>query len=313
MAKTSPKTAAQTSAKPRKGAAQPAHGPTHAPRGSLFELETLPDEIIQGALTSGGYPYDKKMKAKRYDKELLALQIELLKFQAHVRDKGERLVVVFEGRDAAGKGGTIHRITQHLNPRSVRVVALAKPTEAEHGQWYFQRYIQHLPTKGEIVLFDRSWYNRAGVERVMGFCTKQETNDFLDDAPRFERMLVDSGITLVKFWLDVGKEMQIVRLHARMRDPLKRWKLSPIDFESQTKWDDYSKAADKMFEATHTDDAPWTVVRANDKRRTRLGVIRTLLNQIDYDGRDEDVVGEADPAIVLPASKFSLRAQDRKG
>jgi len=256
------------------------------------------------AYTSGDYPYEKKPKRKVYDRELRDLQIELLKLQEWVKHSGERIVVVFEGRDAAGKGGTIHRVVQHLNPRFVRVVALGTPTDIERAQWYFQRYIAHLPHKGEIVLFDRSWYNRAVIEPVMGFCSPQETAHFLGQAPIFEKMLVDDGIRLFKIWLDIGREMQLKRLHDRHVDPLKRWKLSPVDLAAPSRWDAITAARTAMIVATHTAAAPWTVARANDKMRARLGVIRHLLAHIPYAGRDDAIVGVPDPAIMVDGRAF---------
>jgi len=263
-----------------------------------IDAKDLPREVVEKALESGGYPYDKRMKRKQYEKELRDLQIELLKLQTWARESGARIVVVFEGRDSAGKGGTIHRFTQHLNPRSARVAALPKPSEVEAGEWYFQRYVAHLPTAGEIVFFDRSWYNRAVVEPVMGFCTAEETERFLEDAPVFERMLVDNGILLFKLWLTIGREMQVTRLFSRRHDPLKRWKLSPIDYDGLPRWDAYGEAAERMIRSTDRDAAPWTVIRANDKRRLRLAALRAVLDNIDYKGRDEEAVGEQDRKLV---------------
>lgn len=267
---------------------------------SLYSLDVdaLDPRIEERALTSGGFPYDEKMKEKRYLKRLRLLQIELLKVQGWARRNGEKMVLVFEGRDAAGKGGTIKRYMEHLNPRHAHVVALAKPTEAERGQWYFQRYVEHLPTAGDMSLFDRSWYNRAGVERVMGFCTHDEVVDFFKEAPAFEHMLVRSDIKLFKFWLTVGREEQLRRFHRRKSDPLKKWKLSPIDFASVGKWNEYTKARREMFDFTHTEHAPWTVIRSNDKKRARLNCIRVFLSSIDYEGKDESAIGEIDPHIV---------------
>ena len=222
------------------------------------------------------------MKRKEYEKLLVDLQIELLMLQRWVIKEGKKIVVIFEGRDAAGKGGTIGRIMQHLNPRSARTVALAKPTEKEQGQWYFERYVKRLPTKGEIVLFDRSWYNRAGVERVMGFCTEEEYQEFLRAAPQFEQMLINADIHLVKYWLDVGKKEQKRRFEARAKDPLKQWKLSPMDLESRVHWEDYTRAKEEMFDRTHTEEAPWWVVQAVDKKRARLNMISHLLSQVEY-------------------------------
>lgn len=264
----------------------------------------LPKSIREAAITSGGYPYDKRLRRKTYEKELLLLQVELLKLQTWIREKGERLVILFEGRDAAGKGSTIKRFMAHLNPRHARAIALPKPTEIERGQWYFQRYIAHLPTRGDMVLFDRSWYNRAGVERVMGFCTPAETAKFLRDAPEFEAGLIRDGIRLYKFWLTIGREMQIKRLHDRRHNPLKRWKLSEIDLAALSKWDAYTEARDDLFRYTHTDVTPWWVVRANDKRRARLNCIRKVLSEFDYTDKDEKVVGAPDPLILGSGPEF---------
>mgnify|MGYP000268301898 CR=1 FL=1 len=271
-----------------------------------FDLENpkLPDWIDDGALASGGYPYDDKMDTDDYEEELRLLQIELLKLQAHAREDGMRLVVLFEGRDSAGKGGTISRFTQHLNPRHARVVALAKPNEQEIGEWYFQRYVRQLPTKGDIALFDRSWYNRAGVERVMGFCTPEQTEHFLGEVPTFERMLVDDGVILIKIWLNIGREMQMKRFHKRRHDPLKQWKISKIDLAAIDKFDAYTLARDEMLARTHTEHAPWTVIRANDKKRTRLNALRVVLSHCRYAQKHIETVGLPDPKIVLPAPAF---------
>jgi polyphosphate kinase len=276
---------------------------------AAFKIDApdLSPVIKSAAFRSGDYPYDGKLDEDDYARELLALQIELLKVQDWVRTEGERVVVVFEGRDASGKGGAIQRLTQHLNPRMVRHVALARPTETEQGQWYFQRYIAELPTRGEIVLFDRSWYNRAGVERVMGFCTPEETEHFLHEVPIFEAQLVRDGIHLIKIYLNVGHAMQLKRLHARYADPLKRWKLSPVDFKAVGLWAAYSDALDEMIEKSDTPDAPWAIVKANDKLRTRLAVLRQVLLDLPYPDKDEDLVGAVDRAIVLSAEAFLKR------
>jgi len=247
------------------------------------------------------FPYDERLQRKKYDKEKRRLQIELLKLQRHVKAVGGRLVIVFEGRDAAGKGGTIRRFTENLNPRGARIVALEKPTDHEQSEWYLQRYITHLPAAGEIVMFDRSWYNRAGVERVMGFCSPDESLEFLREAPEFERMLARDGITLIKFWFSVTRAEQLRRFVNRQLDPVKRWKLSPVDLASLDKWDDYTEAKEAMFFLTDLADAPWTVVKSNDKRRARLEAMRYVLNRVDYDGRNDDLVGQPDPMIVGPA------------
>ena len=264
----------------------------------------LPAEIEKAALASGGYPYDKRLKRKPYEKELGRLQSELLKLQDHVRAKGERIVALFEGRDAAGKGGTIARFLEHMNTRHARAVALNKPSDVERGQWYFQRYIAHLPTAGDIVFFDRSWYNRAGVERVMGFCSADEVANFLRDVPDFEELLVRDGVKLFKFYLTLGREMQLERFHERRHDPLKRWKLSPIDLAAIAKWDDYTRAQVEMFRYTHTASCPWTVVRANNQRRARLEAIRAMLCALDYKGKDRKLVGKPDPLIVGSGPEF---------
>lgn len=269
----------------------------------------LPPEIRAAALASGGYPYDGCLPAKAYEKDLRALQIELLKLQAWAREAGERIVIAFEGRDAAGKGGVIKRFMQHLNPRHARAVALSQPTETERGQWYFQRYITHFPTAGDIVLFERSWYNRAGVERVMGFCSTEEAQKFLREAPEFESALARDGLRLFKFWMSIGREMQLKRFHDRRHDPLKTWKLSDVDLSAIGKWDAYTSAKEEMFQYTHTPGTPpWTVVRANDKRRARLNAMRAVLCEIDYEGKDKEVVGKPDPLIVGSGPDFFYTA-----
>ncbi len=246
----------------------------------------------------GTYPYTKKMKRRVYEARKAELQIELLKLQAWVRDTGQRIVSLFEGRDAAGKGGTIKRFMEHLNPRLARVVALEKPTEQERGQWYFQRYVKHLPTRGEFVLFDRSWYNRAGVERVMGFCNGQEYLEFLRQAPVFERMLVQSGLHLTKYYFSVTQTEQERRFHSRDNDPLKRWKLSPVDKQSRQKWADYTTAKKAMFFHTDTADAPWTVIKSDDKKRARIHCMLHFLGQFDYPDKDPAIVTAPDPLLV---------------
>ena len=275
-----------------------------AVKAFAIDAPDLPKDIDRAALTSGGYPYDAKLKRKPYAKDLRRLQIELLKLLDWVEDKGERVVVVFEGRDAAGKGGSIARLTQHLNPRQARIVALAKPTPRETDEWYFQRYVPHLPARGEIVVFDRSWYNRAVVEPVFGFATEEQAKTFLDRAPEFEDMLARDGVRIVKFFLTIGREMQMKRLHARHHDPLKRWKLSQLDYQALDKWDDFSRAIERMLARSDSAAAPWTVVRGNDKRRTRLEIIRYLLDVIPYQGKDPKKVGEIDRKLVLSASSF---------
>ena len=244
------------------------------------------------------YPYSDRMTRSQYEKEKAALQVELLKVQLWVQDTGQKFVLLFEGRDAAGKGGTIKRFMEHLNPRAARVVALNKPSDEERGQWFFQRYIKHLPTSGEIVLYDRSWYNRAGVERVMDFCEPTEYLEFMRQTPEFERMLTRSGIRLFKYWFSVTQSEQRRRFEARKTDPLKQWKLSPIDRASLDKWDEYTEAKEAMFFYTDTADAPWTVIKSNDKKRARINCMKHFLSSIDYPDKDLTVVTPPDPNIV---------------
>ncbi|MFS4437555.1 polyphosphate kinase 2 [Paracoccaceae bacterium GXU_MW_L88] len=272
---------------------------------SDFYKEGAPDEIRKAIKKAGkddmlaeSYPYDEEMDKDDYNDTLDALQIELMKLQSWLKATGERIVIVFEGRDAAGKGGTIKRFTMNLNPRSARVVALAKPTEREQGQWYFQRYIDHLPTAGEIVFFDRSWYNRAVVEKVFGFCTDAERERFFRQVPSFEEMLAADGIKVFKLWLSVGRAEQLRRFLAREKDPLKHWKLSSIDVEGLKKWDAYSEAIKEMFERTDMPLAPWTVIRSDDKKRARIAAIRQVLHALDYDGKDPEVARPPDPEIA---------------
>jgi len=248
------------------------------------------------------YPYDQRLPRVEYDQQKRLLQIELLKLQNWCKSTGERLVILFEGRDAAGKGGTIKRFMEHLNPRGASVVALEKPNERESNQWYFQRYIKHLPAAGEIVLFDRSWYNRAGVERVMGFCTRAEYLEFMRQAPDLERMLVRSDINLIKFWFSVSQGEQRTRFAIRQVDPVRQWKLSKMDLQSLDKWGEYTEAKEAMFFYTDTADAPWTVVKSNDKKRARLEAIRHVLSRFDYDEKDAEIVGTPDPLLIGPAS-----------
>jgi len=249
------------------------------------------------------YPYDERLDRAVYDEEKYNLQVELLKFQAWAQRTGGRHVIVFEGRDAAGKGGTIKRFMEHLNPRHARTVALVKPTERERTQWYFQRYVQHLPAAGELVLFDRSWYNRAGVERVMGFCADDEYETFMDQAPTFEKMLVESGATVTKFWFSVTQSEQRTRFIIRQIDPVRQWKLSPMDLESLDKWEAYTAAKEEMFRRTDTKAAPWTTIKSNDKKRARLNAMRYFLSQFDYDGKDPEHVGTPDLLIVQRGKK----------
>ncbi|MDA4848010.1 polyphosphate kinase 2 [Hoeflea poritis] len=258
----------------------------------------LPGWVKKKALESENYPYDDKLDKRDYAGQLEALQIELIKVQSWLRDTGERVIVVFEGRDAAGKGGSINVTRAYMSPRTARIVALPKPTERERGQWYYQRYVDHFPTTGEFVLFDRSWYNRAGVEPVMGFCSDMEHRRFLAETPDFERLQVHDGVHLFKFWLNIGREMQLERFHDRRHNPLKVWKLSPMDIASLNKWDDYTKKRNMMLEHTHSDHAPWTVVRANDKRRARINLLRHLLLTLPYSGRDKGAIGEIDEKIL---------------
>lgn len=255
------------------------------------------DELVEN-WRSAVYPYKNRMTRRNYEKEKFRLQVELLKLQMWVRETGQRIVILFEGRDAAGKGGTIKRFMEHINPRGARVVALEKPTEAERGQWYFQRYVQHLPTAGEIVLFDRSWYNRSGVERVMGFCSDKEYDDFLRQVPEFERHLASSGIYLVKFWFSVSRAEQRRRFEERKLHPLKQWKLSPIDLASLDKWDSYTTAKEAMFFHTDTAEAPWTVVKSDCKKRARLNAMRYVLHKVHYTGKDLRNIQSIDPLIV---------------
>ncbi|MEE9314753.1 MAG: polyphosphate kinase 2 [Rhizobiaceae bacterium] len=246
----------------------------------------------------GEYPYQDKIKSSQYEREKADLQVELLKAQDWIKATGQKVVLIFEGRDAAGKGGAIKRFMEHLNPRGARVVALDKPTDREKSQWYFQRYLSHLPSGGEMVLFDRSWYNRAGVERVMNFCTPNDYLEFMREAPELERMMVRSRIVLFKYWFSVTQDEQKKRFDSRELSPLKQWKLSPIDRESANKWDDYTEAKEAMFFYTDTADAPWTIVKSNDKKRARLNCMRHFLSSLPYTGKDESIVGTPDPLIV---------------
>jgi len=268
-----------------------------------------PDEELAKDWREGGYPYKNLMQRANYERQKYRLQVELLKLQAWVKETGQKVVILFEGRDAAGKGGTIKRFMEHLNPRGARVVALEKPSEIERGQWYFQRYVQHLPTNGEIVLFDRSWYNRAGVERVMGFCSDQEYGEFVRQAPEFERMLVRNGTHLIKFWFSVSQEEQRRRFRERKVHPLKQWKLSPIDMASLDKWGDYTKAKEAMFFHTDTADAPWTVIKSNCKKRARLNAMRYVLHKLPYANKDTARIGNLDPLIVGRANVVYERGE----
>lgn len=263
----------------------------------LGELRHSPEQIGE-LFRTGKYPYRNKIRRELYEQHKEELQVELLKVQNWVKQTGQRIVAIFEGRDAAGKGGTIKRFMEHLNPRAARVVALEKPTDRERGQWYFQRYIEHLPSRGEMVFFDRSWYNRAGVERVMSFCSSTEYLEFMRQVPDLERMLVRSGIRLYKYWFSVTDEEQARRFAARKKDPLKQWKLSPVDEQSQHKWQEYTEAKEAMFFYTDTADAPWTVIKSDDKKRARLNCMQHFLSLLDYPGKDRHVVHGPDPLIV---------------
>jgi polyphosphate kinase 2 len=272
-------------------------------RKTLFKREVAqpgfdPDAELSAGWRLGKYPYQNLMSRKNYERQKYRLQVELLKLQAWVKETGQRVVILFEGRDAAGKGGAIKRFMEHLNPRGARVVALEKPSEVERGQWYFQRYVAHLPTKGEIVLFDRSWYNRAGVERVMGFCTPEEYDEFLRQVPEFERQLVRSGVHLFKFWFSVSQAEQRRRFKERRAHPLKQWKLSPIDMASLDKWEEYTRAKEAIFVHCDTSDAPWTVIKSDCKKRARLNAMRYLLSRTPYAKKDAAVIGAVDPLIV---------------
>jgi len=300
-AKATPKAKAPAKPKP-KAAAKP-----HTPHPAIHKSHALLQHDRAHKKKSplpDNYPYKTRMRRPQYEARKQELQIELLKVQNWVKDTGQRVLCIFEGRDAAGKGGTIKRFTEHLNPRGARVVALEKPTEEERGQWYFQRYVEQLPTKGEMVFFDRSWYNRAGVERVMGFCSPAEYMEFMRQVPEFERMLVRSGIRLFKFWFSVSRDEQLYRFQSRQNDPLKHWKLSPVDVESLDRWDEYSEAKESMFFYTHTADAPWTVVRSDDKKRARINCMRNFLTDMPYPGKDIEIKTTPDPRLVGSADSF---------
>ena len=299
-------TAAATHAGGAAEAVTPAPEAEVAPgEGALTGPQSFPKldpNAIRIAFESGKYPYPRRMGRPAYEKEKALLQAELLKVQLWAQETGQKFVILFEGRDAAGKGGTIKRFNEHLNPRFARVVALNKPTEEERGQWYFQRYVEHLPTAGEMVFYDRSWYNRAGVERVMGFCSPSEYLEFMRQTPELERMLVRSGIRLYKYWFSVTRDEQRRRFRERATDPLKRWKLSPIDLASLDKWDDYTEAKEAMFFYTDTADAPWVIVKSNDKKRARLNCMKHFLSTLDYPDKDPAIAAPYDPLIVGHAS-----------
>lgn len=265
--------------------------------------EILDSDERREFFREGTYPYPRKISLESYYEHKFPLQIELVKMQNWVRDTGQRLLIVFEGRDAAGKGGTIRRFMEHLNPRGAKVIALEKPTGEEAGQWYFQRYVRHLPTRGEIALFDRSWYNRAGVERVMGFCTDEEYQEFLRVTPLIEQMWASAGIRIIKLYFSVSRTEQKRRFKRREKDPLKQWKLSPVDLASRNRWDEYTEAKEVMFYHTHSELAPWYVIKSDDKMRARINAIRHVLNCIPYEGKDPNVVYESDPWIIAKADE----------
>jgi len=287
--------------------ADPRNGTSSAKTKRVVRPLPTPEDV-RHAFESGEYPYGTRMSRRSYEAQKARLQAELLKVQLWTQETGQKFVLLFEGRDAAGKGGTIKRFTEHLNPRAARVVALTTPTENERRQWYFQRYINHLPTSGEIVLYDRSWYNRAGVERVMGFCEAHEYLEFMRQTPDLERMLVRSGIQLYKYWFSVTRGEQQARFKSRETDPLKQWKLSPIDMASLDKWDEYTEAKEAMFFYTDTADAPWTVIKSNDKKRARLNCMLHFLNSLDYPGKDLRIAHPPDPLIVGQAGHVIHRA-----
>ena len=327
--KTQPvKPAAKTAAKP---APRRTNGQVDSPDGpqqllvapdhtgeldELRELKIKTKKIKENADDDAwrhNYPYDTKLSRRSYEKQKRALQIELLKMQLWVKDSGQKMLIIFEGRDAAGKGGAIKRFNEHLNPRGARIVALEKPTDGERSQWYFQRYVAKLPSGGEIVMMDRSWYNRAGVERVMGYCTPAQYLEFMREVPELERMLVNSGVLLNKLWFSVGRAEQVARFAARETDPVKQWKLSPTDLASLDKWDDYTEAKEAMFFYTDTGDAPWTVVKSNDKKRARLEAMRHVLHSVDYPNKDLSVAHAPDSLIVGPAASHFEEGEEPSG
>lgn len=290
-----------------------ADAPAAEPVPAVAETQAPTPEKIRRAFESGKYPYATRLSRRTYEARKALLQAELLKVQIWAQDTGQKFVLLFEGRDAAGKGGTIKRFTEHLNPRAARVVALSKPCDKEFGEWYFQRYIEHLPTAGEMVLYDRSWYNRAGVERVMEFCEPGEYLEFMRQTPELERMLVRSGIKLYKYWFSVTQREQKTRFDSRATDPLKRWKLSPIDKASLNKWEDYTQAKEAMFFYTDTADAPWTIIKSNDKKRARLECMTHFLASLDYPEKDYELVGTPDPLIVGHANHVVHSAEQMLG
>jgi polyphosphate kinase 2 len=293
------------------------------PKTTKAAFPPVTKDLIRQTFENGAYPYKNKMSKAVYEAEKAKLQAELLKVQKWVGETGQKFVLIFEGRDAAGKGGTIKRFMEHLNPREARVVALNKPTEKEKGQWFFQRYIEQLPTAGEMVFYDRSWYNRAGVERVMGFCTPNDYLEFMRQTPELERMMVRAGIRLYKYWFSVTRDEQLRRFKSRESDPLKQWKLSPVDKASLDKWDDYTEAKEAMFFYTDTADAPWTIVKSNDKKRARLETMRHFLYSLNYPDKDETIAVKPDPLIIGHASQVihgsdhilgaSLHPEHRRG
>jgi polyphosphate kinase len=291
----------EKAAKPQKAPKLEKAEKIEKPLGVETRARRDPD-AIRHAFETGDYPYSTKVKERAYLERMLPLQAELLKAQNWIKETGEKIVMLFEGRDAAGKGGTIKRFMEHLNPRGARIVALEKPTERERSQWYFQRYIEHLPAAGEVVFFDRSWYNRAGVERVMGFCSPTEYLEFMRQCPEIERMLVRSETRLYKYWFSVTRDEQRRRFFARETDPLKQWKLSPIDKASLDKWDEYTEAKEAMFFNTDTADAPWTIIKSDDKKRARLNCMLHFLSSLPYDNKDHRVVSGLDPLIVGSSS-----------
>ena len=270
-----------------------------------FSSQPVDDDTLASHWKEGGYPYEHLMSRKNYEKEKYKLQVELLKLHSWIRKSGEKVVILFEGRDAAGKGGTIKRFMEHMNPRGARVVALDKPSDVERGQWYFQRYVEHLPTAGELVLFDRSWYNRAGVERVMGFCSEDEYKEFLYQVPEFERSLIRSGTHLIKFWFSVSQDEQQRRFDERKAHPLKQWKLSPVDMASLDKWDEYTTAKEAMFYHTDFPESPWIIIKSNCKKRARLNAMRYVLNRFAYEGKEDERIGGVDPLLVGRASSIA--------
>jgi polyphosphate kinase len=265
--------------------------------GAPEKLRKAIDKADKDDILNPDYPYDEEMKGKAYDAQIEALQIELVKMQADIKASGKRVIVVFEGRDAAGKGGTIGVMRENLNPRVANVVALSKPSEREAAQWYFQRYVDWLPAKGELAIFDRSWYNRAMIEHVFGFCTPEQREKFFRQLPEFERMIVDEGIILLKIWLEVGQAEQLKRFLDRERDPLKQWKLSQIDVDGLAKWAEYCDAINETMERSQFKHAPWTVILSDDKKRARIAAIQSLLHRVDYTGRDKDKIGKIDGKI----------------